>query len=436
MELRPYSGTYLIDPAATWQHLLDQPEGVQYAEDLGLWVISTHALVHQALGDPETFLNAMTLLPVYEVCPEALPVIMQIDAPPTTAAADAPTHARTRRALRATFANTAARVDEQYGPIVRRRVDELVGRLSGQRGQSVDLVAEFTAVLPLLVITDLLGVPDRDVPRIKAWADGQIALVWGCPSPAEQVRLAQGLLDFWRYCQQMVRDRAAGEPGGGIGRDAKVGGGDYVSVALRYRDGRDDVLTLDEVASLAFNLLVAGHETTSGLLAHGLDQALSTPDTWAGFAADPAGVPAFVEEVLRMRPPIDGWLRLTARAVTLDGVEIPAGARCLLLIGAANRDRAAFADPHRFDPQRADGRDQLTFGYGPHFCIGAALARLEARIALTRLAAALPGLRLAPEHTSRYHPNVAFRAHRTLPAIVDIAPPAPARHEQTPALAR
>ncbi len=408
MELRPYSGPYLTDPAAAWQELLDRPEGVWHADDLGLWVITRHSLVRRALGDPDAFLNATTLLPVYEVCAEALPVIMQIDAPPTTAAADAPIHTRTRRALRATFANTAARVEEQYGPIVRRRVDELVGRLASRRGQTVDLVAEFTAVLPLLVITDLLGVPDADVPRIKAWSDGQIALVWGRPSPAEQVRLAQDLLEFWRYCQRMTRERAAGDLGI-----------DFVSRALEYRAGRDEVLTLDEVASLAFNLLVAGHETTSGLLAHGLDQALSTPDTWAGFAADPAGVPAFVEEVLRMRPPIDGWLRLTSRPVTLDGVSIPAGERCLLLIGAANRDQVAFADPHRFDPDRADGRDQLSFGYGPHFCIGAALARLEAGIALTRLATALPGLRLAPGYVRGYQPNVAFRAHLALPAIVD-----------------
>jgi cytochrome P450 len=401
-----YGTDYCTNPAKVWEDLLDVPDGAFFFDDLGLWVITKHALVRRALGDPEAFGNAMTLLPLYEVCPQALPVIMQIDAPPTTAAADAPTHTRTRRALRATFANTAARVERQYGPIVARRVDELVGRLAGLRGQTVDLVAEFTAVLPLLVITDLLGVPDADLPRIKAWADGQIALVWGQPSPAEQVRLAQGLLDFWRYCQRMTRQRAAGDLGT-----------DFVSRALAYRDGRDEVLTLDEVASLAFNLLVAGHETTSGLLAHGLDQALSTPDTWARFAADPAGVPAFVEEVLRMRPPIDGWLRLTSRPVTMDGVTIPAGARCLLLIGAANRDQVAFTDPHHFHPDRADGRDQLSFGYGPHYCIGAALARLEARIALTRLAAALPGLRLAPGHTTRYQPNVAFRAHRALPAI-------------------
>ena len=392
MQLRPFDGSYLSDPSATWRFLLDLPEGVQYADDIGLWLITKHELVRQALLDTERFRNAMTLLPVYEVSPEALPIVMQIDAPPTTAAADAPTHTRTRRALRATFANTATRVNDQYGAIVRRRVDQLVARLAGKRGQAVDLVTEFAAELPLLVIVDILGVPEEDIPQIKAWADGQIALVWGQPSPAEQVRLAQGLLDFWRYCQDLVA------------RKVQEGqyGSDFVGKVLRYRDGDDGVLTEAEVASLAFNLLVAGHETTSGLLAHSLDQALSTPGQWE-----------------RFRPAIDGWLRMTSEPVTMDGVTIPAGARCLLLIGAANRDQAAFAHPHQFEPHRADGKEQLTFGLGPHFCIGAALARLEAQIALARLAAAVPGLRLAPGHSTAYKPNVAFRAHESLPAIVE-----------------
>jgi cytochrome P450 len=223
------------------------------------------------------------------------------------------------------------------------------------------------------------------------------------------VRLAQGLLDFWRYCQDLV---------------AKVNhtellGTDYVSRALRYRDGDDSVLTESEVASLAFNLLVAGHETTSGLLAHCLDYALSIPSRWAGLVADPSIVPGYVEETLRFGPAIDGWLRMTSRDVTIGGATIPAGSRCLLLIGAANRDPAAFAEPDRFDPRRADVRDHVSFGYGPHFCIGAALARLEAQTALTQLAAAVPGLRLAPGHARSYRPNVAFRAHRSLPVIVD-----------------
>jgi cytochrome P450 len=409
VQLNPFAGSYLFNPAATWRLLLDQPTGVQYADDLGLWLISRHDDVRRALADGDSFSNALTLVPVYEVCPEAMDIVFKIDAPPTTAAADAPTHPRTRRALRATFANTANRVNDQYGLIVRRRADELVSRIAARRGEVVDLVSEFTTELPLYVVMDILGVPEPDMPRIKAWADGQIALVWGRPSPQEQVRLAQGLLDFWRYCQDMVADRLRG---GRFGED-------FVSRALSYRAGDDEVLTEAEVASLAFNLLVAGHETTAGLLAHALDRALSVPGRWAGMADDPTSVPAFVEETLRFGPPIDAWLRLTRQEVTIGGVTIPAGARCLLMIGAANRDRTVFAHPDRFDHDRTDVRDHVSFGYGPHFCIGAALARLEAQIALTRLAAAVPGLRLAPDHATAYKPNVAFRAHRGLSAVVD-----------------
>lgn len=409
MELGPFSGAYLADPAVIWRDLLNSPDRVHYADDLGMWLITKHADVRAVLGDNENFQNALTLMPVYDMCPEALSVVMQIDAPPTTAAADAPIHPRTRRALRATFANTAARVNDQYGAIVRRRVDELVSRLAARRGEVVDLIPEFAAELPLLVVVDILGVPEDDVPQIKRWADGQIALVWGQPTPEEQVRLAQGLLDFWRYCQALVAKRVAN---GQLGED-------FIGKALEYRNGDDSVLTESEVASLAFNLLVAGHETTSGLLAHGLDHALTVPSRWERIVEDPDSVAGFVEETLRHSPAIDGWLRVTSSPVTIGDVTIPAGARCLLLIGAANRDPATFAHADTFDPHRSDGRDHLSFGYGPHFCIGAALARLEAHTALTRLAAALPGLQLAPEHATAYKPNVAFRAHHALPVIVE-----------------
>ncbi|MGI5213853.1 cytochrome P450 [Plantactinospora sp. CA-290183] len=404
MQLRPFTGTYLIDPALVWRELLNAPQDAHFADDLGLWLISRHEHVRRAFADAATFGNALTLAPVYQMCPEALAVVMRLDVPPTTAAADSPVHTRTRRALRATFANTGPRVADQYGPIVRRRVDELVAGIAARRGAVVDLVGEFAALLPLLVVVDILGVPERDVPRIRSWADGQIGLIWGRPEPAEQVRLAQGLLDFWRYCQGLVARRMT----------EGAAGDDFVSRALRHRGGDDAVLTPAEIASMAFNLLVAGHETTAGLLAHGLDQALSVPGRWSDLAARPEAVPAFLEEVLRFAPAIDGWLRVTLRPLTIGGVTIPAGARCLLLIGAANRDPAAFADPDRFDPTRAGGRGHLSFGYGPHFCIGATLAHLEARIALVRLAEAMPELRLASGHQSRFKPNLAFRAHRTL----------------------
>ncbi|MEV4544423.1 cytochrome P450 [Micromonospora echinaurantiaca] len=417
MRLNPFAGAYLADPAQVWRRILDTPGGVRHDPELGLWLITRHADVRRALGDAETFGNALTLAPVYQVCPEAMDIIVRIDAPPTTAAADPPVHPRTRRALRATFANTADRVEQRYGPIVRRRVDELVSRLAARPGGRADLVPEFTAELPLLVLLDLLGVPEEDIGRVRAWADGQIALIWGCPEPAEQVRLARGLLEFWHYCQDLVRARL----------DSGRYGEDYVSQVLAYRDGDDEVLTVAEVSSIMFNLLVAGHETTAGLLAHALDQALSNPDRWRAIVEEPRRIPAFLTETLRYAPAIDGWLRVTNRPVTLNGVTIPAGARCLLLIGAANRDPAVFTVADRFDPHRPDRRDHLSFGHGPHFCIGAALARLEGEIALARLGATLPGLRLTPDHRRSYKPNVAFRAHRELPVILDPALPAGGR---------
>ncbi|MEU8213483.1 cytochrome P450 [Micromonospora sp. NPDC049044] len=416
MLLNPFAGVYLTDPARTWRHILDDPGEVHYAEDLGLWLISRHADVRRALADATTFTNALTLAPVYQVCPEAMSVLMRLDAPPTTAAADPPVHHRTRRALRATFANTAERVETEYGAIVRRRVDQLVSRLAARRGERVDLIPELATELPLLVVLDILGVPDADIARIRSWADGQIALVWGQPDPAEQVRLAQGLLDFWHYCEELVDQRVdGGQPGD-----------DFIGRALTYRDDDDAVLSVPEVASLAFNLLVAGHETTAGLLAHALDQALSNPRHWSALTADRGAVGAFVAETLRFAPAIDGWLRVTSRDVTVGTVTIPAGARCLLLIGAANRDPAVFAHPDQFTPGRADVGNHLSFGHGPHFCIGAGLARLEAEITITRLTEAIPGLRLATAQQRSYKPNVAFRAHDTLLAVIDSVAPAEA----------
>ena len=294
MRLNPFAGAYLTDPASMWRRILDDPDGVHYAEDLGLWLISRHADVRRALADAATFGNALTLAPVYEVCPEAMSVIMQIDAPPTTAAADPPVHPRTRRALRATFANTAERVEAEYGPIVRRRVDELVSRLAARRGDQVDLIPEFATELPLLVVLDILGVPDADIGRIRGWADGQIALIWGQPDPAEQVRPGR------RVCW------SSGATARSWSATAATGdqGDDFISRALAYRDGDDEVLTVAEVASLAFNLLVAGHETTAGLLAHApATRPCPSRPRWQGSPTDPGPCPRSWARPCASRPP-------------------------------------------------------------------------------------------------------------------------------------
>jgi cytochrome P450 len=376
-----------------------------YAEDYGLWLLYRHADVLRALTDTGSersrYSNSLTLMPVYQPCDEATRILKQMDVPATTAAADNPTHARTVKALRATFPNQPgqpADIEAAFGELVDFRVDQLAALVESRRWHTVDLVSDFANLLPLWVICDLLGVTSADdMARIKAWADGQIALVWGRPDDTEQVRLAQGLLDFWTWTQRHVANREAD-------REAGHPGGDWLGAVLRWRDthGGDTALTLKETASLAFNLLVAGHETTAGLITHCLDAALSDSVRWRALGADPALIPDLVEQTLRCSTPIDGWLRLAKRDIVLDGVTIPAGSRVLLLLGAANRE---------------DGR-LLSFGHGAHYCIGAELARLEATRALQVLTERLPALRIKTGWVRRRRPNIAFNALVDLPVVV------------------
>jgi cytochrome P450 len=186
---------------------------------------------------------------------------------------------------------------------------------------------------------------------------------------------------------------------------------------LTYRGGDDSRLAAEQVASLVFDLIIAGWETTAAALGHCLENALTAPDRWARLATDDHYLSTYVEETLRHSPAVDGWLRVTTRDVELDGVTIPEGARCLLLIGTAHRDPRVYDDPDTFDPDRARLGQHLAFGAGPHHCIGLGLARLELTTALRVLAAKLPDLRLAPDYARRFKPSALLRIHTTMPAI-------------------
>jgi len=132
-------------------------------------------------------------------------------------------------------------------------------------------------------------------------------------------------------------------------------------------------------------------------------------ESWEALCADPTLIPGAVEEVLRYDSSVIHWRRRTTRPVELSGVELPEGADVLVSIGAANRDPEVFADPDRFDIRRREASEHLSFGNGPHYCLGAPLARLEARVVLEELTAALPSLRLAPDQAYTFHPIIGFR---------------------------
>ena len=168
------------------------------------------------------------------------------------------------------------------------------------------------------------------------------------------------------------------------------------------------------MTQIVYELLIAGHETTTGLIGNALRRLLTERQAWGEICRDPALIPNAIEEVLRFDSPVIAWRRKTTRAVEVGGVPVPTGANLLLLLGSANRDPAVFKDPEHFDIHRQNAEDHLSLGQGVHYCLGAPLARLEARVVLEELSARLPGLRLVPGQTLRFRPNTTFRGPLSL----------------------
>jgi cytochrome P450 len=283
---------------------------------------------------------------------------------------DPPDHTRLRRLVSKAFtAQTVARMESAIAELT----DDLLDATGPDR---MDVIANLAYPLPMTVICRLLGVPVSDESRFRAWSARLTRLIDGIDfSPA-----ASGVMPDWLAATVDIH------------RDI----GDLID--QRRRDPRDDLisellavehegagLTRDELVSTIVLLLVAGHETTVNLIANGVLALLRHPEHLAALRDDPDTAPAFVEEVLRYDPPVQLTARILNEDTDVCGVPVTKGAFVYLLLAAAQRDPDQFDQPDRFDPARQDGK-HLAFGLGPHFCLGAPLARLEARLALTHFA--------------------------------------------------
>jgi cytochrome P450 len=398
MSLDLFAPDVLRDPYGLYSRLRSG-DAAQFVADLGVWVVSRREDVRDVLADAATFSNALTIAPLMAVCPRAGQLLGSLTADAPIAARDGLAHARARRALMATFPSNARKA-AAHEPAIRAIADDLIDAMLG-RGEA-DLVRDFAWEFAVRVILGVVGVPGDAHERIKRWSDGRFAILWGQTSKAEQIRIARDTSAFWEYCLKLV-DARVEEP-----QD------DLVSALLAYRFERGSMLTQREVASLAFDVLSAGHETTSNMLSNGMLQLLAG-GAWAELVAEPARIADALEEILRYDTPTPGWLRVTARPAKVGDVEIPAGQRILVLLGSANRDETRWPDADRFDIGRADAREHLSFSIGRHFCVGAALARLEGRVALEALCERLPELELRAGYEPRYVPSVAFRMLESLP---------------------
>lgn len=396
----PFGAEYLANPYAfyQWAH---QHAPVFYSAELNYWVVTRHSDIKKALRDAETFSSRNATDPFTPVTPDTAQIFRDggYAMQRVLLNADAPTHTRIRRHVYAAF--TPQRI-AALEPRIQACVQRFIAQMIQLPHQRADIVESLTYALPALVIFMLIGLDDDDVPAIKAGSESRVLFTWGKPSAAEQADLAHSMVDFWQRAAAFVAKRAQAPQQ------------DFTSDLIRLRNGDDSILSMGEITSVVFGLLLAGHETTTGLLTNALHQLLVDPTRWQALHANPTLVPAAIEEVLRFDTSVIAMRRWTTRETHIAGYTIPADANVLLLIGAANHDDAQFADAHTFEMQRSNQREHLSFGFGSHYCIGAPLARLEAQVVLRELIAAFPTMRLCPDQAYDYLPNTSFRGPRHL----------------------
>ena len=313
---------------------------------------------------------------------------------------DPPDHTRLRRLVSKAF---TARVVQRLEPRIAELVDDALDRAA--EAGSLDVVADLAYPLPVTVICELLGVPVADEPRFRRWSGllvrslDPVFTITGRPSEqlTEQLDAA---VEVHRYFGELVADRRAG------------GGEDLLSNLVQVRDAGDELSTGELVATCVL-LLLAGHETTVNLISGGTLALLRNPAALNALRADPELGATVVEEVLRYDPPVQLLTRIAGEPIRLSGLDIAQGDIALLLLAAAQRDPAVYENPERFDPWRTPPR-HLSFGLGPHFCLGAPLARLEGRLALTRFAQRVSAPRLVADPPP-YKANATLRGPSAMP---------------------
>jgi cytochrome P450 len=386
---------------------------VRLADGHPAWVVLGYDAVRKALNDPRISKDMLAALAeAGDVVAEGLPGpefsrhMLNVDPPD---------HTRLRRLVsRAFVPGRIAALEPAIRAIASSLLDELD---AAGPGAIVDLVEGYAYPLPFGVIGELLGIPAADRPRLHAWF--QVLLSgWAGDPPAEAVQASDGIVAYLRELVDAKRRSPAD---------------DLVSVLVAAEDG---ALTTQELLSSLFQLVVAGHDTTASLIGNGVVALLDHPSRLQALLADPGRVPAAVDELIRFTAPVPhATFRVTTEPVTLGGVTIPAHEQVLVCLGAANRDPERFPAPDVLDIGRSDGPN-LGFGHGIHYCLGAPLARLEARVAFETLLSRYPGLRLAIDRYALAWANgdgLVLRGLVSLPVVLGPAqdhliPSKPRRH--------
>jgi cytochrome P450 len=360
------------------------------------WLVTRYDDVISALKDPRLIKNRFRALNPDQV--EKLPWVATILGPllHNLLDRDPPDHTRLRALVHQAF---TPRLVER----LRERIQTLADGLleASQRESSMDLVARYALPIPVTIIAQMLGVPSKDQARFQRWSNRIVSAIGGSILFA-----LPSLWRFVRYIRKLIEHKRASPQ-------------DDLLSALIQAEEAGDKLSADELLSMVFLLLIAGHETTVNLIASGTLALLQHPEQLERLRQDPSLIKPAVEELLRYCSPVEMATERFAREdLTIAGTKITRGQLVLGVLASANRDEQHFANPDTLDLAREPNK-HLSFGFGIHYCLGAPLARLEGEIALLTLLRRLPHLRLAqPAESLRWHRGMILRRLQKLPVAI------------------
>ncbi|PRP93531.1 cytochrome P450 [Enhygromyxa salina] len=355
------------DPYPTYAALRDAP--VQQVGPIGAWAVTRYADVQYVLRHPELFTST-----AFEAIlrPAWLPHSPVAD---SILAKDGPEHSKLRALVTKAFTPKSIAA---LGPRVTQLATEFAEAMRGR--ERLDFISAFATPFPASVIAEILGLDPALHQRFETWSDHITSITPLEPPQAFADAIRSTIAEMERYLCDVIAARRADPQ-------------DDIVTTLLHAEIDGDTLSDADILGMMFILLPAGFETTRHLLANAMLAFIERPSDYAALRSDPSLIPGFIEELLRHDTSVQSVVRVTTRAVEIGGTRIEAGAMVMMLIGASGRDPSEFEDPERFDLRR-EGTTSLAFGHGVHFCLGAALARLEARVGIEALIARFAGFEL------------------------------------------
>lgn len=370
-EFDPFAQATIESPYAFYRSLRTHAP-VYRVPKTDYYLVSRHADIKSVAMNPGTYSSNLTSIVMAQTDGSMASLdVGQLGIGPVDVLAvqDPPAHTRQRALTHPRFAMRTVRGREQS---VRKQACDLLDAAL-QNQEETNWMKKFAFLLPMNVIIDIIGLPPEDRDQLKAWSDLAIALLSGTSNAEQMASHAMGALSLFQYLQARFEEAR---------QDPKD---DLLGLLAEATGTAEDSLTVEESVSILLQMIIAGNESTASLIGSATRLLAENPDLQEALRQDPSRIPLFVEEAVRLESPFQGHFRKTKEASELADVSLPEGARLMVLWASGNRDERVFDSPGMIDLDRPNLRAHLSFGHGIHLCIGAQLARLEAKVALEEL---------------------------------------------------